>query len=119
MPKAVIYIFTLFIFFFCIYVWESLKFSNIWDDNFLFIYQSIKFIYNFINLSLFLFLSLSLSSLSLSLSLSHTHTHTRTHTKGDMLLNKYDACGVMVIVVGNGQILDKNDCISHSTNTLG
>ena len=30
--------------------------------------------------------------------------------------------GVMVIVVGNGhgvQILDENDCISHSTNTLG
>ena len=34
------------------------------------------------------------------------------------------ACGVMVIVVGNGhndrvQILDEADCISHSTNTLG
>ena len=35
------------------------------------------------------------------------------------------ACGVMVIVAGNGhratqvQILDETDCISHSTNTLG
>ena len=33
-------------------------------------------------------------------------------------------CGVMVIIVGNGQatrvqILDESDCISHSTNTLG
>ena len=29
------------------------------------------------------------------------------------------ARGVMVIVEENGQILDENDCISHSTNTLG
>ena len=37
------------------------------------------------------------------------------------------ACGVVVIVVGNGhgdtssrvQILDETDCISHSPNTLG
>ena len=27
------------------------------------------------------------------------------------------ACGVMVIIVGNGH--GENDCISHSTNTLG
>ncbi len=39
--------------------------------------------------------------------------------------NKQDkdggACGVMVIVIGNGrvQILDETDCISHSPNTLG
>ena len=26
--------------------------------------------------------------------------------------------GVMVIVVGNGQILDETGCISHCTNTL-
>ena len=34
------------------------------------------------------------------------------------------ACGIMVIVVemdtaNRAQILDENDCISHSTNTLG
>ena len=34
------------------------------------------------------------------------------------------ACGVMVIVIGNGHgdtrsNLDETDCISHSTNTLG
>ena len=28
------------------------------------------------------------------------------------------ACGVMVIIVGNGQTLDKADFISHSTNIL-
>ena len=38
--------------------------------------------------------------------------------------NQGGACGVMVILVGNGHgdtssNLDETDCISHSTNTLG
>ena len=36
-----------------------------------------------------------------------------------IILSLGSARGVMVIVVGNGQIQDETDCISHSTSTLG
>ena len=41
------------------------------------------------------------------------------HLLTSLSVHQYHARGVVVIVVGNGQILDETDCISHSTNTLG